>query len=98
MADPPVPTLETAEEQLWTAADLARYLGYAESTVTRMANAEPDKLPPRVARLFKPRWVPQVCRDWVRAQGVTVGGRRKRGRPRKRVEADETVIWPRRVG
>lgn len=75
------------EDRLWTPADLARFLGYAESTVARMANAEPDKLPPRVPRLFKPRWVPQVCRDWVLANGVAVGQPRKRGRPRRKVEA-----------
>ena len=82
-----MPDAALDEDRLWTAADLARFLGYAESTVTRMANAEPHKLPPRVPVLFKPRWVPRVCREWVMAKGVSVDQPRKRGRPRRKEEA-----------
>ncbi len=68
-----------AVEPLWTPAELAKFLGYKESTVARMASEEPQKLPPR-APTSRPRWLPEVCREWA------AGGPRrapKRGRPRK---------------
>lgn len=75
-------------DALWTPADLARFLGYAESTVIRMASAEPDRLPPRVAAMHKPRWLPSVAHQWAAQQsGVTAPQeRRKPGRPRRRQE------------
>lgn len=73
------------DERLWTARELASFLGYQESTVTRMVSQEPEKLPPRVASLGRPRWLPSVALEWVKANtGPTpVGGRRRLGRPRQ---------------
>lgn len=76
-------------ENTWGPAELARYLGYAESTVIRMASCEPEKLPPRISGMPRhPRWVPEVCRSWAikrsdRAEQV----KKPRGRPRKVVMA-----------
>jgi hypothetical protein len=69
-------------EDLWGPAEVARFLGYAESTVVRMATMEPAKLPPRVAGVTKSRWVPEVCRKWALARSAPVE-KRKIGRPRK---------------
>lgn len=72
-------------EQLWTAADLAKYLGYSETTVTRMASSHPDRLPPRVPTSLL-RWVPDVCRKWAMGSAASPpppAPKRKPGRPRK---------------
>lgn len=53
------------EDRLWTARELAQFLCYSESTVTRMVSQAPHKLPPRVSGLAKPRWVPEVARQWA---------------------------------
>ncbi|RZK02241.1 MAG: hypothetical protein EOO76_07605 [Novosphingobium sp.] len=68
------------DETLWTARELARFLGYCESTVSRMVTQEPDKLPPRVASLGRPRWVPEVAREWARQ--TSAPPRSRVGRPR----------------
>jgi hypothetical protein len=73
-------------DALWTPADLARFLGYAESTVIHMVSKRPDGLPPRVPHLHKPRWVPSVCQDWALGKDEPVGQPRKPGRPRRRHE------------
>lgn len=69
------------DDRLWTPRELARYLGYSESTITRMVSQEPDKLPPRVAALARPRWVPAAAMDWARDSSAAVrrrtGGRRR---------------------
>lgn len=67
------------DERLWTARELASYLGYSESTITRMVSQAPEKLPPRVAALARPRWIPSVAHAW--AQENTKPARRT-GRPR----------------
>jgi hypothetical protein len=82
-----MPTADMQEERLWTSAELARFLGLKESTVTRMASMAPHRLPPRVAAMHKQRWSPTVCRRWVEENSVAVGQPRKPGRPRRRVEA-----------
>lgn len=66
---------------LWTAADLAVYLCYQESTVARMVSQCPHKLPPRVAGLGKPRWHPEQVEKWALEQSMPEINRR-RGRPR----------------
>lgn len=75
-----------AVEDLWTPAELAKFLGYAESTITRLTN-KPGALPPRVAGLAKPRWLPSACRQWAqeRTGSAAPQPRRKRGRPRRNV-------------
>lgn len=72
------------DETLWTPDDLARFLGYAPSTVARLVSGQPHRLPPRVAALSKPRWVPQVCREWAMSHAVQPP---KPGRPRRVVSA-----------
>ena len=83
MRDTPSTPADAGDDRLWTAADLARFLGYAESTVVRMVTGEPHKLPPRVAPLRKPRWVPSVCRQWVIDNNKPSDGGVKVGRPRR---------------
>ena len=69
-------------EDLWTHKELAKYLGYAPTTIQSMVTQKPDSLPPRVAGLGRPRWEPSVVRDWVIAQSVSAG-QKKSGRPRR---------------
>lgn len=71
-----------AIDRLWTARDLARFLVYSEATVARMVSQAPDKLPPRVAGLGRPRWDPETVRRWVAEQSQ---GRSRGGRPRRAV-------------
>lgn len=70
------------DEPLWGPADLARFLGYKESTVIRMASSDPDRLPPRVRTMGKARWVPDICRRWARDNSCAETKVRM-GRPRK---------------
>lgn len=72
-------------EDLWTNADLAKYLGYSVTSVARMVTKSPDRLPPRVAGLGRPRWEPSLVREWVIAQSVTQP-KERRGRPRRTPE------------
>lgn len=74
-------------EGLWGPAEVARFLGYKESTVTRMVSSDPQKLPPRVAAVTKPRWVPELCREWAMKQSRPAEAKVRQGRPRK-VHAD----------
>ena len=67
-------------DNLWTARELAKFLAYSESTIARMISQCPDRLPPRVASLGRPRWLPEVAREWARINSETVV--RRTGRPR----------------
>lgn len=69
-------------EELWTNVELAKYLGYSPASIQTMVTKKPGSLPPRVAGLGRPRWVPSVVRDWVVAQSVSESTE-KRGRPRR---------------
>jgi hypothetical protein len=69
------------DDSLWTPKELAKFLGYCESTICRMVSQTPDKLPPRVSSLGRPRWVPAVAREWARDRSDLPIGRI--GRPRK---------------
>lgn len=53
-------------ERLWTIRELADFLGYSDKTVARMVSQAPEKLPPRVLALTRPRWEPNTVREWVR--------------------------------
>lgn len=75
------------DDRLWTPADLARWLGYAESTVVHMVSKRPDRLPPRVPNLHRPRWLPATCREWAAGRAEAAPQTRKPGRPRRRVVA-----------
>lgn len=66
---------------LWTARELAAYLCYSEGTVARMVSQSPEKLPPRVMGLGKPRWHPDQVEKWVLEQSQPNINRRC-GRPR----------------
>lgn len=66
-------------DRLWTTRELAAYLNYQESTVAAMVSRSPEKLPPRVASLGKPRWEPGVVRAWASRAAHTQA---KKGRPR----------------
>ena len=66
-------------ERLWTVADLARYLRYAESTITSMVSRSPERLPPR-APTHMPRCNPETVRAW--SMGPSPRPYPKRGRPR----------------
>lgn len=68
------------DENLWTPRELAKFLGYSETTICRMISQRPEKLPPRVAALARPRWVPAVVREWARVSSELPTGRG--GRPR----------------
>lgn len=77
--------MQATDDTLWTPRELARYLGYSESTITRMVSQEPEKLPPRVAALARPRWLPSAAHEWVKSSTETnIGRTRRLGRPRAR--------------
>lgn len=72
------------DDALWTARELAAFLRYSETTVARMVTQEPDKLPPRVAGLGRPRWVPSVAIRWAREHSAPIAAAgMRRGRPRR---------------
>jgi predicted DNA-binding transcriptional regulator AlpA len=71
--------MSATDDKLWTAADLAAFLGLAQSTVTGLASKQPKRLPPRVRALSSLRWSPEVCREWVLKQSSTQQGGRPRG-------------------
>lgn len=66
------------DEKLWTARELAKFLSYSESTIARMVTQAPDKLPPRVAHLSRPRWLPSTVLEWAKTRSPAS----VRGRPR----------------
>ncbi len=68
------------DNRLWTPRDLARFLGYQESSLISMVSKCPEKLPPRVAALYRPRWDPAAVRLWVTDQSRPARG--MGGRPR----------------
>lgn len=70
------------DDRLWTPRELSRFLGYSESTICRMVSQCPERLPPRVMALARPRWLPDVAREWARA-GSNDFPIRRIGRPRK---------------
>jgi predicted DNA-binding transcriptional regulator AlpA len=68
------------DDRLWTPRELAQFLGYTESTLVGLVSKHPERLPPRVAALHRPRWDPAAVRLWVTDQ--TVPMRLRGGRPR----------------
>lgn len=69
-------------ENLWSFKELAAFLGYSPASVQSMVSQHPERLPPRVAGLGRPRWVPSIVRAWVIEQS-THARQTTRGRPRK---------------
>lgn len=78
-------TFAVTDDRLWTAKELATFLCYSESTVTRMVSQEPEKLPPRVGALGRPRWLPSAALQWVKDNTgkIRADGKRATGRPRR---------------
>lgn len=71
--------VDTSDDRLWSPRELARFLGYSESTIVRMVTQQPEKLPPRVPMLSRPRWVPSLVHEWVRqAPRISRAGRPRR--------------------
>jgi len=70
-----------SDDQLWTARELSKFLGYSETTVARLVSQEPQKLPPRVEGLSRPRWLPSAVLEWAKGNTST-SGQVRRGRPR----------------
>lgn len=68
-------------EPLWTCRDLARYLKYQEATVQKLSSTAPERLPPKVPGLGRPRWNPETVRKWALTPEV-VQKKQKAGRPR----------------
>jgi hypothetical protein len=66
---------------LWTAVELAHFLGLSPRTVTDLASRKPERLPPRVRLMSRLRWLPSVCYAWVEANS-TLARPSKGGRPR----------------
>lgn len=81
MADP----AGNSDARLWTARELAAFLCYSESTIQRMTTQEPEKLPPRISPLGRPRWLPSVAIRWAKDNSAPVpaAGMPRRGRPRR---------------
>lgn len=75
-------------EDLWTGADLAKFLGYSVTSIASMATKFPHRLPPRVAGLGRPRWVPSIVREWAIEQSASTVPIAPRGRPRKTPQID----------
>ena len=67
--------------RLRTTHELAAFMRYSESTVNRMVSQCPDRLPPRVATMYKPRWLPETVYQWARQSVTTQTGLTRRGRP-----------------
>ena len=73
----PEPLL-TVEDRLWTADDIAAYMGLSRATVFTLRSRDPQRLPPPVNDTGRPRWHPQTVRDWFAKKGAKA----KVGRPR----------------
>lgn len=68
-------------ERLWTVRELAQYLNYQESSVRTLSSTAPERLPPKVPGLGRPRWNPETVRKWALTPEVIVQKKRP-GRPR----------------
>ncbi|WP_086645035.1 hypothetical protein [Acetobacter sp. DsW_063] len=66
-------------DALWTSRELAAFLRYQESTVRRLVSQHPERLPPRVAGLGRPRWDAETVRRWA---SMPAASGARRGRPR----------------
>ena len=55
---------------------------YSESTISRMVSQSPEKLPPRISVLSRPRWLPETVYQWARQSVPAQAQVARRGRPR----------------
>ncbi|WP_133295651.1 hypothetical protein [Burkholderia reimsis] len=51
---------------MWTPAQLGKFLGYKAETIRSYSTAHPDRLPPRIKGLKRPRWLRSVAMAWAR--------------------------------
>ncbi len=65
---------------LWTVTELAAYLGYSPRTIATFLSRSPERLPPKVIGLARPRWDQDMVKAWAQGQ---MRARGKGGRPRK---------------
>ena len=56
-----------------------------ESTIYRMVSQCPDRLPPRVATLGRPRWLPAVAREWAMVNSDRSPGRARASSNREKM-------------
>lgn len=68
-------------EPLWSATELAVFLGLSPRTIQNLASTKPDRLPPRVRMMSRLRWAPGVCHAWAQSNS-TLAKPSKGGRPR----------------
>ena len=54
------------DDEVWTAAQLGIFLGYKAETIRIYSTAHPDRLPPRISGLKRPRWLRSVAMAWAR--------------------------------
>lgn len=74
-------------EGLLTKNDLAKLLGFTESTVADYSTRHPDRLPPRVAWSKTPRWEPRVVAKWKHERDGSVSLDEQIRKAREAVEA-----------
>ena len=67
-------------EPLWGPDELSRFLGRAPGTIRADLSRAPEKLPPRVAAMSQPRWVPEIVKAWAIKQSTP--RQHRGGRPR----------------
>ena len=75
--------MQNIDPSLWTAIELGHFLGLKPRTVTNLASAKPERLPPRVRTVSRLRWLPSVCFAWAEANSSLArpskGGRLRGG-------------------
>lgn len=82
------------DDEVWGPAELGRFLGYKKETVRSYSTQHPERLPPRIAGLKRPKWLKSVAVKWAREASIVVpvpepetlpaNARKPRvGRPRK---------------
>lgn len=50
---------------VWTPEELGRFLGYKKETIRAYSTQHPERLPPRIANIKRPRWLKSVAVKWA---------------------------------
>ncbi|MGH8789753.1 MAG: hypothetical protein ACREYA_32365 [Cupriavidus necator] len=53
------------DDEVWDVKKLATFLGYKEETVRAYSTSKPDRLPPRIAGVRRPRWLKAAVLEWA---------------------------------